>query len=74
MILINLLIHFTQSQVKTPGRPEKMNISTAAKWIYQNNGVKGFYKGVVPRIGLGMWQTVCMVTIGDSLRQYFGTN
>ncbi|KAI9246903.1 mitochondrial carrier domain-containing protein [Phascolomyces articulosus] len=63
-----------QSQVKTPGRPEKMNISTAAKWIYQNNGVKGFYKGVVPRIGLGMWQTVCMVTIGDSLRQYFGTN
>ncbi|KAG2220027.1 hypothetical protein INT45_012203 [Circinella minor] len=61
-------------QVKTPGRPEKMNISTAAKWIYQNSGVKGFYKGVVPRIGLGMWQTVCMVTIGDSLRQYFGTN
>ncbi|KAI8137668.1 mitochondrial carrier domain-containing protein [Fennellomyces sp. T-0311] len=61
-------------QVKTPGRPEKMNIAAAAKWIYKNSGVSGFYKGVVPRIGLGVWQTVCMVTIGDELRKYFGTN
>ncbi|KAJ3042901.1 Mitochondrial DNA replication protein yhm2 [Rhizophlyctis rosea] len=38
-----------QSQVKTPGRPEKMTISSAAKWIYQQNGFKGFYRGVTPR-------------------------
>jgi hypothetical protein len=42
-----------QSQVKAAGRPEKMTISSAAKYIYENNGVKGFYRGVVPRIGLG---------------------
>jgi hypothetical protein len=42
-----------QSQVKSEGRPTKMTISTAAKWIYQNNGISGFYRGVVPRIGLG---------------------
>ncbi|CAG8626104.1 15560_t:CDS:2 [Acaulospora morrowiae] len=57
-----------QSQVKTPGRPEKMSIVTCAKFIYQNNGFKGFYRGVTPRIGLGIWQTVCMVFGGDSIK------
>lgn len=41
-----------------------MSIVTASKWIYQNNGISGFYRGVVPRIGLGMWQTLCMVALG----------
>ncbi|RHZ76023.1 hypothetical protein Glove_208g44 [Diversispora epigaea] len=57
-----------QSQVKTPGRPEKMSIVTCAKFIYQNNGLKGFYRGVTPRIGLGIWQTVCMVFGGDAIK------
>ena len=48
-----------QSQLKTAGRPEKMTIAVAARWIYKNNGWKGFYRGVTPRIGLGIWQTVC---------------
>ncbi|KAI9310684.1 mitochondrial carrier domain-containing protein [Dichotomocladium elegans] len=63
-----------QSQVDTPGRPKKLTIATATKWIYQQNGYGGFFKGVVPRIGLGMWQTVVMVCFGDVLREYFGTN
>lgn len=54
-----------QSQVDTPGRPKKMTIVTAAKWIYAQNGLVGFYRGVVPRIGLGMWQTICMVAFGE---------
>jgi hypothetical protein len=36
-----------QSQLKTPGRPEKMTIGIAAKWIYQNNGLKGFYRVII---------------------------
>ncbi|KAI9357347.1 mitochondrial carrier domain-containing protein [Zopfochytrium polystomum] len=60
-----------QSQVQTPGRPTKMTIGTAAKWIYSNNGVLGFYRGVTPRICLGMWQTVCMVAFGDKVKTYF---
>ncbi|SAM08874.1 hypothetical protein [Absidia glauca] len=63
-----------QSQVKTQGRPEKMTIVKAAQWIYQNNGVKGFYRGALPRIGLGMWQTLCMVALGDHFRALFKTN
>ena len=57
-----------QSQVKTPGRPENMSIITCAKYIYKNNGLKGFYRGVTPRIGLGVWQTVCMVFGGDAIK------
>lgn len=57
-----------QSQIKQAGRPEKMTIAQAAKWIYEKNGYKGFYRGVVPRIGLGAWQTVCMVAGGDALK------
>ncbi|KAI8917033.1 mitochondrial carrier domain-containing protein [Powellomyces hirtus] len=60
-----------QSQIKTAGRPEKLTIGSAAKWIYQQNGLKGFYRGVVPRIGLGVWQTVCMVFGGDQVKAYF---
>jgi hypothetical protein len=63
-----------QSQVKTPGRPENMSIVKAAQWIHQNNGIKGFYRGAVPRIGLGMWQTLCMVALGDHFRALFKTN
>lgn len=33
-----------QSQLKTPGRPEKMTIALAAKWIHKNNGFLGFYR------------------------------
>lgn len=60
-----------QSQLKAAGRPEKMTIATAAQWIYKNNGFIGFYRGVTPRICLGVWQTICMVFGGDQLKAYF---
>lgn len=44
-----------QSQLKAPGRPENMTLATATKYIYSMNGLKGFYRGLVPRIGLGIW-------------------
>ncbi|KAJ3067182.1 Mitochondrial DNA replication protein yhm2 [Podochytrium sp. JEL0797] len=60
-----------QSQLKMAGRPEKMTIMTAGKWIYQQNGFLGFYRGVTPRICLGIWQTVCMVAFGDKVKAHF---
>ncbi|KAI9252101.1 mitochondrial carrier domain-containing protein [Sporodiniella umbellata] len=62
-----------QSQVKAADRPEKMTIASTTKYIYKHNGIKGFYRGVMPRIGLGMWQTLCMVALGDYFRDFFGT-
>jgi hypothetical protein len=53
-----------QSQLKGEGRPEKPTISNISKYIYERNGLIGFYRGVVPRIGLGIWQTLVMVALG----------
>lgn len=54
-----------QSKKEDPNRPKNLTVAKAAKYIYQNNGMKGLYRGVTPRIGLGVWQTVCMVGLGD---------
>lgn len=54
-----------QSKKDDPNRPKKMTVSNTAKYIYQTNGLKGLYRGVTPRIGLGIWQTICMVAMGD---------
>ncbi|KAI8906725.1 mitochondrial carrier domain-containing protein [Gorgonomyces haynaldii] len=60
-----------QSQVKDPNRPAKMTIASTAKMIYKSNGLRGFYRGVTPRIGLSVYLTVCMVFGGDTVKQYF---
>lgn len=46
-----------QSKVEDPNRPKKMNVMSAFRYIYSRNGVAGLYRGVTPRIGLGVWQS-----------------
>lgn len=54
-----------QSKKEDPNRPKKMTVGNTFRYIYETNGIRGLYRGVVPRIGLGVWQTVCMVAMGD---------
>lgn len=54
-----------QSKKEDPNRPKKMTVGNTFKYIYDNNGFRGLYRGVMPRIGLSVWQTVCMVAMGD---------
>ncbi|KAL1958356.1 hypothetical protein VTO42DRAFT_4673 [Malbranchea cinnamomea] len=54
-----------QSKTEDPNRPKNLTVGKTLKYIYQTNGIKGLYRGVTPRIGLGIWQTVCMVALGD---------
>jgi hypothetical protein len=54
-----------QSKTDDPNRPKNLTVGKTFRYIYQTNGLKGLYRGVTPRIGLGMWQTVCMVALGD---------
>lgn len=54
-----------QSKTADPNRPKNLTVVKAFKYIYSQNGMKGLYRGVTPRIGLGVWQTVCMVALGD---------
>eukprot|EP01064_Diplonema_japonicum_P033503 TRINITY_DN6616_c2_g1_i1.p1 TRINITY_DN6616_c2_g1~~TRINITY_DN6616_c2_g1_i1.p1 ORF type:complete len:289 (+),score=48.43 TRINITY_DN6616_c2_g1_i1:79-945(+) len=41
---------------------KKLSLSGVLGMIYKERGVAGWFKGVVPRIGLGIWQTLFMVT------------
>jgi len=49
-------------------RPAKLTIFNTFAFIYRENGIKGLYRGVTPRIGLGIWQTVCMVSFADYVK------
>ncbi|KAK3946184.1 mitochondrial carrier domain-containing protein [Diplogelasinospora grovesii] len=59
-----------QSKKDDPNRPKKMTVGNTFRYIYNTNGIKGLYRGVTPRIGLGVWQTVCMVAMGDMAKTY----
>ncbi|PYI18989.1 putative mitochondrial DNA replication protein [Aspergillus japonicus CBS 114.51] len=61
-----------QSLKADPHRPANLNMLSTAQYIYQQNGLKGLYRGVAPRIGLGVWQTVCMVAFGDMAKEAVG--
>lgn len=54
-----------QSKKEDPNRPKKMTVANTFRYIYGTSGIKGLYRGVVPRAGLSVWQTVCMVALGD---------
>ncbi|EGV62998.1 Mitochondrial DNA replication protein yhm2 [Yamadazyma tenuis] len=57
-----------QSKTNDPNRPKNLGVLGAAKYIYGQSGVMGLYRGVVPRIGLSVWQTVFMVAFGDIVK------
>jgi Mitochondrial carrier protein len=54
-----------QSKTEDPNRPKNLTVGKTLKYIYGQNGLKGLYRGVTPRIALGVWQTICMVALGD---------
>jgi hypothetical protein len=51
-------------------RPAKLTILNTLKFIYNENGMRGLYRGVTPRIALGIWQTVCMVSFADYVKAW----
>jgi hypothetical protein len=44
-----------QSAIKSadPNAPAKKTVLNTLNYIYKTNGIKGLYRGVAPRIGLG---------------------
>jgi Mitochondrial carrier protein len=41
-----------QSMVKAHDRPAKMTVLSTVKYVYAKDGIRGLYRGVVPRIAL----------------------
>lgn len=58
-----------QSKKDDPNRPKNLTVGKTFKYIYGQNGLMGLYRGVTPRICLGVWQTVCMVALGDIAKE-----
>lgn len=61
-----------QSKTPDPNRPKNLTVAKTFNYIYKSNGIKGLYRGITPRIGLGVWQTVFMVGFGDLAREFVG--
>lgn len=62
----------TTTTTTTTAKGSNASILGTAKSIYSTNGIKGFYRGITPRIGLSIYLTVCMVFGGDRIKAYFG--
>ncbi|KAG8754515.1 Mitochondrial DNA replication protein yhm2 [Ceratobasidium sp. 428] len=60
----------SKSAVTSANRPAKLTVLNTLAFIYKENGIKGLYRGVTPRIGLGIWQTVCMVSFADYVKAW----
>lgn len=52
-----------------PLRPSNPTMYTTLKHILRESGVRGLFRGVVPRIGVASWATICMVGLGDQVKE-----
>lgn len=59
-----------QSKKGDPNRPKDLTVVKTFQYIYETNGIRGLYRGIAPRIGLGVWQTIFMVGCGDIAREF----
>ncbi|CZR52337.1 related to YHM2-Protein of the mitochondrial carrier family (MCF) [Phialocephala subalpina] len=57
-----------QSMTKTAQHIVKPTMISTTRRIYQEDGLKGFTRGVLPRIGVASWATVVMVAFGDMVK------
>ncbi|RNF22680.1 putative mitochondrial carrier protein [Trypanosoma conorhini] len=45
------------------------NTRNCAAYVYKTYGLKGFYAGLIPRMGLSAWQTLFMVTFAGMIKE-----
>eukprot|EP00397_Hematodinium_sp_SG-2012_P050634 GEMP01058955.1.p1 GENE.GEMP01058955.1~~GEMP01058955.1.p1 ORF type:complete len:288 (+),score=51.26 GEMP01058955.1:22-864(+) len=59
-----------QMQAAASAGEPKVGLVTTLSTVVREYGPQGLFKGIVPRIMLGMWQTVFMVSGAKVLKQY----
>ena len=62
--------NMSKEATASANRPAKLTMFNTFGYIYKENGIKGLYRGVTPRIGLGIWQTICMVSFADYVKEW----
>jgi hypothetical protein len=58
-----------QSMNKSAQHTTKPTMLSTTKYIYHQNGLRGFTRGIIPRIGVASWATVVMVALGDIVKE-----
>lgn len=58
-----------QSLKADPTRPASPTMVNTAKYILHTSGPLGFFRGVLPRVGVATWATICMVGFGDIIKE-----
>jgi len=66
--------NMSKEATASANRPAKLTMFNTFGYIYKENGIKGLYRGVTPRIGLGIWQTICMVSFADYVKAWVKKN
>ncbi|TNY22901.1 mitochondrial carrier domain-containing protein [Rhodotorula diobovata] len=56
------------SSTSNPLRPKDLTMASTARYILAVDGWKGLFRGVTPRIGLSVWRTICLVSLGDHVK------
>jgi len=59
-----------EMQARAAAGESKKSMVKVLKDIHAEWGVQGLFQGVIPRIGLGIWQTLFMVTGANLVREY----
>ncbi|KAI1387018.1 mitochondrial carrier [Hypoxylon trugodes] len=59
-----------QSLKADPTRPASPTMVSTFKHIVKESGPQGLFRGVVPRIGVASWATICMVGFGDRAKEF----
>ncbi|KAH9982366.1 mitochondrial carrier [Lactifluus volemus] len=66
--------NMSKEAITAANRPAKLTIFNTFGYIYKESGIKGLYRGVTPRIALGIWQTICMVSFADYVKEWVKGN
>lgn len=59
-----------EAQSRAVSGESKRGMIAIMKQVHGEQGIAGLFKGVIPRIGLGIWQTLFMVTGAHLIRRY----
>ena len=63
-----------QAQAAANAGEPAQSMPETMKMIVAKDGVAGLFKGIVPRIGLGVWQTLFMVTGAKMVKEAMAKN
>lgn len=60
-----------EAQARASSGQPVLSMTATIGAVYKEAGMQGLFQGLVPRIGLAVWQTLFMVTGAKMVKDYF---